>query len=76
MPKLHRIEVPLTFDVEFFNMLQGDVILLDALQAEQQKFIGDEIVSLSTEVASLAKYDFLDIIQISSIVPVIATDIF
>lgn len=49
------IEVPLTFDGEFFDLLQNDVVNLDALQeAEQQKML-DEVEELGREVAVVAK---------------------
>ena len=49
------MEVPLTFDAEFFDIIQDDVTNLDGLQAEEQQGMSDEIVALSTDVAALAK---------------------
>ncbi|KAM3470219.1 hypothetical protein MY8738_009830 [Beauveria namnaoensis] len=46
------IEVPLVFDAEFFDMLQNDVNELDALQAEEQKQLTNEITELSKEVSA------------------------
>jgi E3 ubiquitin-protein ligase BAH len=54
-PVIQRVEVPLTFDVEFFELLQGDVTNLNMLQAGEQKRMTDEIVALSTEVTNLTK---------------------
>jgi len=50
-----RVEVPLTFDAEFFGLLQDDVTNLDTLQAGEEKAMTDEIEALSREVTSLAK---------------------
>ncbi|TGO68636.1 hypothetical protein BOTNAR_0022g00450 [Botryotinia narcissicola] len=36
-PLVREVEVPLTFDAEFFGLLQGDVENLDALQDEEQR---------------------------------------
>ncbi|KNB06118.1 hypothetical protein FOXG_08168 [Fusarium oxysporum f. sp. lycopersici 4287] len=41
------IEVPLTFDAEFFEMLQSDVNNLDALQMEEEKTMTSEITDLA-----------------------------
>lgn len=49
------MEVPLTFDAEFFGLIQGDVTNLDALQAEEQKALRGEIISLSKELVALTK---------------------
>lgn len=49
------IEVPLVFDGEFFDILQSDVNNLDALQAEEEKKMTDEIIALGKEVAQVAK---------------------
>lgn len=51
---IKRVEVPLTFDAEFFGLLQDDVHSLDTLQAEEQKSLEKEIAVLSKEVTSLA----------------------
>jgi E3 ubiquitin-protein ligase BAH len=50
------VEVPLTFDAEFFDILLDDVTSLDALQSEEQNILGDEIKELSTEVTEVTKY--------------------
>jgi hypothetical protein len=50
------VEVPLTFDAQFFDILLDDVTSLDTLQAEEQKLLGDEIIALSTEVTAVTKY--------------------
>ncbi len=52
-PIIQQIEVPLTFDAEFFEIIQGDVTILDTLQAEEQKAMTYEIRSLGKEVAKL-----------------------
>ncbi|KAM0667841.1 hypothetical protein ACQRIU_003706 [Beauveria bassiana] len=49
------IEVPLVFDAEFFDMLQNDVNELDALQAEEQKQLTNEITELSKEVSAVSR---------------------
>lgn len=54
-PNVRRVEVPLSFDAEFFDILQADVTTLDALQVEEQKAMGEEIVALSAEVTKLAQ---------------------
>lgn len=50
------MEIPLTFDAEFFDILLDDVTSLDALQSEEQKTLGDEITELSTEVTTVTQY--------------------
>jgi hypothetical protein len=55
-PRVKRVEVPLTFDAEFFDILLDDVTSLDTLQTDEQKFLGDEITALSTEVTAVTKY--------------------
>ncbi|KAL3426180.1 hypothetical protein PVAG01_02971 [Phlyctema vagabunda] len=54
-PVVQRIEVPLTFDSEFFGILQGDVTNLDKIQAVEQKALSEEILALSTEVTTLTR---------------------
>ncbi|KAL6923805.1 hypothetical protein ACHAP8_001155 [Fusarium lateritium] len=49
------IEVPLTFDAEFFEMLQSDVNHLDALQTEEEKTMTLEIFALGKEVEQVVK---------------------
>ncbi|KAM3508429.1 hypothetical protein MY11210_006743 [Beauveria gryllotalpidicola] len=49
------IEVPLVFDAEFFDMLQNDVNELDALQAEEQEQLTNEITELSKEVSVVSR---------------------
>ncbi|KAL4729622.1 hypothetical protein ACLX1H_004043 [Fusarium chlamydosporum] len=49
------IEVPLTFDAEFFDMLQSDVNHLEALQTEEEKTMTSEIVALGKEVEQVVK---------------------
>ncbi|KAL1881381.1 hypothetical protein VTK73DRAFT_4388 [Phialemonium thermophilum] len=52
---LQRIEVPLVFDGEFFQILQNDVASLDALQREQQESMEAEILDLGQEVSEVAR---------------------
>ncbi|KAH7029363.1 SPX domain-containing protein [Microdochium trichocladiopsis] len=54
-PSTRRIEVPLVFDGEFFDLLQSDVVLLDSIQEEEQDRLGKEITALGTEVAKLTE---------------------
>lgn len=54
-PVLQRIEVPLTFDGEFFDTLQADVSSLDALQDEEEVFLTKDIVLLGEEMTQLTK---------------------
>lgn len=54
-PTIQRIEVPLTFDTEFFQKLQDEVEVLDVLQAGEQKALEGEITALSNEITALAK---------------------
>lgn len=51
--ELERIEVPLVFDGEFFNILQTDVDSLDALQQQEEKRMEADIKSLGTEVSAV-----------------------
>lgn len=53
-PDVQRIEVPLTFDAEFFGLLKNDVLSLDAIQAKEQKALTDEVQALGNEVSKLA----------------------
>jgi E3 ubiquitin-protein ligase BAH len=48
-----EIEIPLTFDAEFFGLLRGDVSQLDTLQAREEKALTDEIVELGREVTKV-----------------------
>lgn len=50
-----QIEVPLVSDNTFFEILQTDVRGLEALQAQEEKSMKEEIVSLGQEVAHLTK---------------------
>ncbi|KAL8405053.1 hypothetical protein RB594_009804 [Gaeumannomyces avenae] len=50
-----RIEVPLTFDCEFFDLLQSDVWLLDALQDEEEAAISKRIASLGEQMGQLTR---------------------
>ncbi|KAL2751964.1 hypothetical protein ACRALDRAFT_2030603 [Sodiomyces alcalophilus JCM 7366] len=50
-----QIEVPLVSDTTFFEILQTDVSGLEVLQAQEEKSMRKEIVSLGQEVAHLTK---------------------
>ncbi|RYO86689.1 hypothetical protein DL762_004612 [Monosporascus cannonballus] len=50
---VQRVEVPLVFDGEFFNILQTDVSNLDTLQEEEQKKLQGEVRSLGREVTKI-----------------------
>lgn len=52
---LERIEVPLVFDGEFFNILQTDVDSLDALQQQEEKNMEAGIKTLGEEVSAVAR---------------------
>ncbi|PMD14098.1 hypothetical protein NA56DRAFT_406640 [Hyaloscypha hepaticicola] len=54
-PRIKRVEVPLTFDAEFFDILLDDITSLDTLQTNEQKILSDEIEALSTEVTAVTK---------------------
>ncbi|KAI1809239.1 RING-14 protein [Poronia punctata] len=47
---VRHIEVPLTFDAEFFEILQTDVSHLGALQEEEQAKLEDRIVTLGIDL--------------------------
>lgn len=47
--------MPLVFDGEFFQVLQTDVVSLDALQKEEQESMTIDIVQLGQEIAEVAK---------------------
>lgn len=52
---LERIEVPLVFDGEFFNILQTDVDSLDALQQQEEKTMEASITILGEEISAVAR---------------------
>lgn len=54
-PGLERIEIPLVFDGEFFNMLQTDVDSLSALQMHEEASMESDIKALGAEVAVVAQ---------------------
>lgn len=54
-PGVREVEVNLTFDGEFFDLIQGNVSALDELQATQQVAIANEIVELSKELTSITQ---------------------
>lgn len=54
-PVLREIEVPLTFDAQFFELLHNDVSTLDAIRAGEEESLTRDIQSLSKEISRLAK---------------------
>ncbi|CAN8104964.1 unnamed protein product [Discula destructiva] len=54
-PGLERIEIPLVFDGEFFNILQTDVDSLSALQQQEETSLETDIKSLGTELSVVAQ---------------------
>jgi hypothetical protein len=51
------VEVPLTFDAEFFDILLDDLSSLDTLQSDEQRILSGEIEALSMEVTAVTKYE-------------------
>lgn len=51
---VQRIEVPLTFDTEFFGLLKNEVSSLDEIQKAEQRAMTDEIKALGDEIGKLA----------------------
>jgi hypothetical protein len=45
--------VPLTFDAEFFGILQGEVSTLDNLQAGEERAMMNDVKLLGTEIAKV-----------------------
>lgn len=54
-PSVQRVEVPLVFDGEFFDLLQTDVLQLDVLQEEEQAKLRKEIVALGQDIERFTK---------------------
>ncbi|KAI6377153.1 hypothetical protein MCOR25_002650 [Pyricularia grisea] len=54
-PITQRVEIPLTFDGEFFDLLQADVSSLDALQEEEEASMSKDIVLLGEDMTHLTK---------------------
>lgn len=52
---LERIEVPLVFDGEFFNILQSDVDSLDILQQREERSMEGDIAGLGKEVSAVTR---------------------
>ncbi|KAH6653707.1 SPX domain-containing protein [Truncatella angustata] len=52
---VQKVEVPLVFDAEFFDILQTDVSVLDALQGEEQQKMKGEIVALGQEITKVSR---------------------
>ncbi|KAI3392241.1 hypothetical protein diail_5961 [Diaporthe ilicicola] len=52
---LERIEIPLVFDGEFFNILQSDVDSLDILQQQEEKSMEADITTLGREVSAVTR---------------------
>ncbi|KAF3763728.1 hypothetical protein M406DRAFT_332180 [Cryphonectria parasitica EP155] len=53
--ELERIEVPLVFDGEFFNILQTDVDSLDTLLQQEERSMETDIKSLGDEVSTVVR---------------------
>ncbi|KFY03432.1 hypothetical protein O988_01485 [Pseudogymnoascus sp. VKM F-3808] len=51
---IQQVEVPLTFDVEFFGLLKDEVSSLDEIQKAEQRAMTDEIKALGDEIGKLA----------------------
>lgn len=54
-PGVQRIEIPLTFDNEFFDILHNDVQQLDTIQDTEKAALTKEIEALSDNVAEMSK---------------------
>ena len=54
-PGLERIEIPLVFDGEFFNILQSDVDSLDILQQHEEKAMEGDITALGKDVSAVTR---------------------
>jgi len=52
---IQRVEVPLTFDTEFFDVLHNDVLQLDTIQESEQASLASQIIALSSDVAQMSK---------------------
>ncbi|KAK2610386.1 hypothetical protein N8I77_003820 [Diaporthe amygdali] len=52
---IERIEIPLVFDGEFFNILQSDVDSLDILQQQEEKSMEGDITTLGHEVSAVTR---------------------
>lgn len=52
---LERIEIPLVFDGEFFNILQSDVDSLDILQQQEEKSMEGDITVLGHDVSAVTR---------------------
>lgn len=52
---LERIEIPLVFDGEFFNILQSDVDSLDILQQQEEKSMEGVITALGKDVSAVTR---------------------
>ena len=50
-----EIVIPLTFDTEFFQLMQGDVKTLDTIQERERTDLVEEIENLSKELVQLAE---------------------
>lgn len=51
---VQQVEVPLTFDIEFFGLLKNEVSSLDEIQRAEQRAMTDEIRALGDEIGKLA----------------------
>jgi E3 ubiquitin-protein ligase BAH len=51
---IRQVEIPLTFDSEFFGIIHGDVSILDGLQAQEQEMMTQNIRALGSEISKVA----------------------
>ncbi|RFU24304.1 hypothetical protein B7463_g12032, partial [Scytalidium lignicola] len=54
-PVIQQLEVPLTFDAEFFALLRGDVNVLDSIQTREQEALSSDIAALSDVLAQVTR---------------------
>jgi E3 ubiquitin-protein ligase BAH len=54
-PSLRRVEVPLVFDGQFFDLLQSDVAALDSLQRKEEQRLTDEIKALGKSMELMTR---------------------
>ena len=48
-----RVEIPMTFDAQFFGLLQEDVFILDNIHMNEQKAMTEQIMALSKDMTLL-----------------------
>jgi E3 ubiquitin-protein ligase BAH len=52
---VQKVEVPLVFDGQFFNILQTDVSNLDTLQEQEQRKMTQEITTIGNEITKVTR---------------------